>query len=192
MIFHGDFEGGRALLYDQLRAWRRGMLGVSIVYARLALCELAEHRLAEARAHGLALDAQRRPGAFRNIFAGVIAARMAAIEAACLRAGVAGASAGRLRKLTRIARRAPPFGLPLALRAEASLAEHEGDIDGARWLLLGAEREAERLVMPFDVARARYLRGKLLAGTTGATLVASARDVAASVGASERVLDRLP
>ena len=100
-------------------------------------------------------------------------------------------SAGRLRKLARIARRAPPLGLPLALRAEASLAELEGDAGGASWLLLSAEREAERLDMPFDVARARYQRGRLLGGA-GVALLASARDVAASVGASERVLEPLP
>jgi len=70
--------------------------------------------------------------------------------------------------------------------------ELEGDPGGARWLLLSAEREAERLAMPFDVARARHQRGKLLGAAAGAALLASARDVAASVGASERVLERLP
>src|SRR5262249_51783114 len=138
----------------------------------------------------LALDALPWPQLNHTFYAGAFAGRTAVIEAACLRAGLAGASPGRLRKLARIARGAP-LGLTLALRAEASLAELEGDAGGARWLLLAAEREAERLAMPFDVARARYLRGRLL-GASGAALIASARDVAASIGASERVLERLP
>ena len=72
------------------------------------------------------------------------------------------------------------------------LHELEGDAGGARARLAQAEREAERRDMPFDVARARHQRGKLLGGAAGAALVASARDLAASVGASERVLERLP
>ena len=192
MVFRGDFEGARRLLREQLGTWQRGLFGMSLVHARLALCELAEDRLAEARARVLALEAQQRPQVFRTVFSGVIAARMAAIEAACLRAGLSGASAARLHKLTRIARCAPPLGLPLALRAEASLAEHDGNIGGAHRLLLEAERQAERFAMPFDVARARYQRGNLLGGATGAALVGSALDLAASVGASHRVLDRLP
>ncbi|HWO17189.1 MAG TPA: serine/threonine-protein kinase [Kofleriaceae bacterium] len=191
MLLRGDFDEAYAAISGQLETWPEGTFQRHLALGCLSFYALAAGQLPRAHAHALALDAPTRLRIVRTLYGGFIAARLAALEAACLRAGIAGASARRLRALTQIAHHAPPLGLPLALRAEASLAQHEGDPGGARWLLLRAEREAERLAMPFDVARARYQRGQLL-GAVGAALVASARDLAASVGASERVLDRLP
>jgi hypothetical protein len=192
LFFRGDFEGAYASLAGQLESWPRWANTVPRAHGRLVLYALAEGRLAQARAHALALDAPPRPLMIQTLYAGVIAGRLAAVEAACLRAGLPGASPARLRELTQIAHRAPPLGRPLALRVEASLAVLEGDPGGARWLLLRAEREAEHLAMPFDVARARYQRAQLLGEAAGAALLASARDLAASIGAPLRVLERLP
>jgi len=56
----------------------------------------------------LALEELPCPRGFHTFYAGLFAARVAAVEAVCLRAGLPGASAARLRELTLIARHAPP------------------------------------------------------------------------------------
>lgn len=129
----------------------------------------------------------RRFKPFDTYVAGALAGVLAIAEAAAVRAGDREASARKIDRWADLARRAP-LRSTAAIRAQAYVADHRGDVRRAIALLEEAETIADRAGIAISRAIARHQRAIRIGGDEGDALARSARAALVEIGAGEHLL----
>ncbi len=176
---------GERLLARMVRGQRPTFARMQVLATALPLMGAVEQpaeRLARLRA-GLTEHRRFRP--FGIVYAGQFAALQARLVVFAAGARPEERALRQVRRLVRIARRAPPFHTAMAERALARLRERLGAPRDE--VLAGfdvAEREAERYGQRIQWALARHARGLRLGAARGGELRREAMDVLLECGAS--------